>query len=399
MPYEKLQPRQNDDQSGSDRTESKTNQNETENRVRTGRRSLLKRIGAAGAIAFGGFASQASAKPTGPLQKGASASYRVRKTRERASGKEKVEYTTTNEVVGHDGDRVLIAVERETSSETHVGRYSVPVRALRPTIPGSSDRTVDLSSDGVALRGSVRDGWFDSTTVEIEEEGFDPYELSVELLETSGGTPEKSGRAFWLLPSLISPADGVRAVSSGTDPTPSTTSTKQIGGPTSSDVSIQQSDAYYAYSELITKDNQSADLTVWTSRLTGVGYTTNSDFDGYTAYVTTTTPDGAWSLDQKSSGGSVVSSGQVHVSGESHFRGAFPWSCGGMVLPVQQWKGHAYHEHNIFSGYHSTYLRGKIETDYCTSGSQWSDWSENVFYNQSAPYVHGSEQEATWYIV
>ncbi|GAB7118361.1 hypothetical protein JCM9743_08230 [Natrinema sp. JCM 9743] len=352
---------------------------------------MLKRLGCAGAV-ITASTSVTAATSESPIQPGTYATYEVR--RKRADELE-VEYTVRNEVVDRDGDRVHVKVERERDSTAETGRYSVPVRTFEPVVP-RGETTVDRVNNGVQLQGSVRGGWIETTTVTLEpDENVDRYELDVELLETSGETPSQSKRGFWLLPTLLSPDKDVKSVE--TDDTADSNGDNS----TTATVSVQSnSESYTASSKLETIDNGFAEQTVWTSEMTATGETSDSTFDDYSGDFDTSTPFGAWSLDRTELDGDVLGDTDgVYVWGTSHFRGAFPWSCGGISLPVQQWKGHSSHNHKITHSGHTTLLYGEIETDYCTSGRKWSQWKEKQFYDESTEYDHGTTQDESWYII
>lgn len=349
------------------------------------RRQALK---GGGAVLFGSLAATNASAQQSPWQQ-LQASYSLT-TNHQADGESKSSQSVKigTEVVGREGDILIVESTTTGTDEERTSTSRVPISALTPTLPGKAgrtefQRTVDQPNvdRGVTEQGTVDDEWITSFSGTVPLEDEDQFELSFELQQREGEAQVKAGRGLMLLPLLVPPTD--RDVLESTVQT-STESPQQI--------TPMASVTRYAYSRLITKDNQPADLTTARSDFQAWGTTDSNDDDFVDAdYNWTHQTLANWFLLYTDTT-TFPGLGNADVWGTAAYQGYFPLS------PYEHFRDYHYHDHTIEHDGHYTELEGTLEaSEFATSG--YVTFKTNTFYDGSTKYSTGSRQTGQWYII
>lgn len=222
--------------------------------------------------------------------------------------------------------------------------------------------------------------------------------IQVTLIQSTGAPALPADQAFWLLPGLAAPNEGVQVLTASargsvaSAPSPRCTVT--------------------ATSHLDTYDNNRANLRVWYSRFELCGEIVNGSFDWFMwqLYAESTSPFRNRSLSAASGQFTSATTTSATGTGESHFVGVFPLvACLSEVscMSITDWQGHAYHQTTLNLTDHQTWLRGQIDANVCTTSPlvdpelqcSWNVWKAQQFYAGETFANDGSIQPASWTIL
>ncbi|MFB6138591.1 MAG: hypothetical protein ABEJ42_09715 [Halobacteriaceae archaeon] len=270
------------------------------------RRNVLK--GILGAASLGGLPSIATANPEESEWIGATAHYRINATYD--NGSSEVYYKS--KVVDKHGSNIIIETINTNNGERSI--HAVPTNAVNQPIRGETTnlRTGiefirnQSRNGGSVINGRIKNGWLESIHSQWVIDNRLIIDLSVELLEHSGG-PNSSGSNIVLLPQIIPP-----------DSRASYKSSSGMDVETTTQASSSQL-SHYGYSTLVTKDNQVANLVTSKSDLQCIVDWTGSEYTNARGNVSTST-----SVNWTKTGQSEYYSGGSKHGININFYGNFP---------------------------------------------------------------------------
>jgi hypothetical protein len=150
-------------------------------------------------------------------------------------------------------------------------------------------------------------------------------------------------------------------------------------------------------SSLKTIDNKTANLTVWTAKLSSCGEANGfGNFDYFYAEERATPGTPNWFVNQTKVEYDMIGISASHVVAESDFVGIFPIPNGEFDT---DWKGHAYQQMTLHLSDHSTALTGEIDT-FGIFNPTWHTWNTTTFYTEPNSWPNNQTgPNASWYIL
>lgn len=310
--------------------------------------------------------------------------------------------TIRNTVTAQSEETLTIEADYTYNSESYRTVYKAPIKAVQLPTPGRSSLAnnkeqfvkeergtgPDKRPFNNDLIGTTENGWFTSTTNTITGGSSGTFVLKVELVERRGGARAEPGKNLWLLPSLMSSADGVTVISSTKRPIADAPLRTSTGVQT---LSSEYTGATRSY--LANYDNPQVNARLWYSYLYSSAWTSNGQFVpgnwNYSLDAQATSPFGNWYRDNVSWGAAVPDPSYAYFYGDADFRGAFP------LGTISGWYGDAHQRHWVYvnSNYMHTY--GSVWA-YDSMGGFWFQWNSRDCINQW--YGNNSNILDYWYI-